>query len=50
MQVINQEQTILCPYCKTELKYNYRDIETTFIGNVPFVRCPVCGQRLFNLK
>ena len=48
MQVINQEQTILCPYCFTEFKY--KDIETTFIGNVPFVRCPVCGQRLFNLN
>lgn len=51
MEILNIKQhNILCPYCKTNFKYDYKDVETTWIGNVPFVRCPICNKRLFELK
>jgi ribosomal protein S27E len=50
MKVIVEERTITCCGCGSHLIYTHDDIETTWIGNKTFVRCPICGQKLFDLK
>ena len=31
------------------IKYSTDDIELTWISRAAFVRCPVCGQKLFQI-
>ena len=50
MKVIVEERTITCCGCGSELIYTHNDIETTWISNKPFIRCPICGQKLFDFK
>lgn len=50
MEVIKEERKITCCGCGSHLIYKNDDIETTWIGNKPFVRCPICNQKLFDLK
>lgn len=50
MKVIDKERNITCCGCGSYLIYTNEDIETTWIGSKPFVRCPICGQKLFDLK
>lgn len=47
MEIVNEEKTIKCCYCKTLLKYAAKDIRTTFFTNQPYIECPVCGAKLF---
>ena len=50
MKVINEERTITCCNCGSRLIYTNDDIETVWIGIQSFLRCPICGQKLFDLK
>jgi DNA-directed RNA polymerase subunit RPC12/RpoP len=50
MKVIIEKRIITCCGCGTPLIYTSEDIETTWIGNKPFIRCPICGQKLFELS
>lgn len=50
MKVVKEERNITCCGCRSHLTYISEDIETTWIGNKPFIRCPICGQRLFDLN
>lgn len=47
MKVIKKDRIQICPYCNTKLSFNEDDIETTHIVNDTFIRCCVCGQRIF---
>lgn len=49
MEIINEEKIIKCCYCNTSLKYTPKDIETTFFNNMPYIECPICKSKLFNL-
>lgn len=49
MEIIKENKTIVCCGCKSKLNYTYEDIEKTWIGKTPFLRCPVCGQKLFQI-
>lgn len=49
MEIIKEEKTIKCWNCGTNLKYTHEDIETTWLCNSPFVRCPICKSKMFNL-
>ena len=46
MEIVNEEKTIKCCYCKTFLKYTAKDIRTTFFVKKPYIKCPVCGAKL----
>lgn len=49
MEVIEETKIVKCKDCHSQLKFTSKDIETTWITNDPFVRCPVCGNRIFIL-
>ena len=49
MRIIEETKIRKCCNCKTELEYSRDDIELTWITKQPFVRCPVCGQKLFQI-
>lgn len=50
MKVVKEERTITCCNCGSHLIYTSEDIEVVWIGSKTFVRCPICGQKLFDLK
>ena len=50
MKVIKENKIITCCGCGSQLIYTSEDIETTWIGNKPFIRCPICGQKLFEIS
>lgn len=49
MRIIEKTKVKICCNCRTEFEYSRDDIELTWITKVPFVRCPVCGQKLFQI-
>lgn len=49
MEIIEESKIKVCCGCNSKLKYTHNDIEKTWFGNIPFLRCPVCGQMLFEI-
>jgi DNA-directed RNA polymerase subunit RPC12/RpoP len=49
MEVVKEEKIIKCWNCNTNLKYTPEDIETTWLCKSPFIRCPICNSKIFNL-
>ena len=49
MRIIEKTKIKKCCNCKTEFEFSTNDVELTWITKQPFVRCPVCGQKLFQI-
>ena len=49
MEIIEESKITVCCGCNSKLKYTHNDIKKTWFGNIPFLRCPVCGQMLFEI-
>ena len=50
MEIIVETKVKTCPYCGTKMKYTHEDIRLAWITEAPFISCPVCNNRLFDLK
>ena len=49
MRIIEETKIKKCCSCNTKFEYSTDDIELTWISRAAFVRCPVCGQKLFQI-
>ena len=49
MEVIKETRLKLCSYCGTKLRYDADDIHVAWITNAPYIVCPVCEHKLFNI-
>lgn len=49
MEIIVETNVKTCPYCGTKMKYTYDDIQLAWVTKAPFISCPVCNNRLFDL-
>ena len=49
MEIIKETKLKTCHYCGTKLRYNTDDIHTAWIINAPYIICPVCGHKLFDI-
>ena len=50
MEIIVETKEKTCPYCGTKMNYTHEDIQLAWITEAPFIRCPVCNKRIFDLK
>lgn len=49
MEIIKETKTKFCSYCGTKLRYDADDIRIAWITNAPYIVCPVCDHKLFDI-
>ena len=49
MEVIKETKLKTCCYCGTKLRYDADDIRVAWITNAPYIVCPVCEHKLFDI-
>ena len=49
MEIIKETKLKTCCYCGTKLRYDADDIHVAWITNAPYIVCPVCVHKLFDL-
>lgn len=47
MEVIEENKKLECHNCHCILSFTSKDIYTSGYYNTPYIRCPVCGIRIY---